>query len=116
MKPNYIPIYIWLKITYGNINHMYICLIGISKYDDLPILYGYTQGKRMKTKLTLNQSKLLKFIKSYRRRRGESPTQEEMRVHMDKNHQNGIFQMLGQLERKGLIIREYGKNRGVRIL
>ena len=70
----------------------------------------------MKTKLTLNQSKLLKYIKMYRKRRGESPTQREMMEHMEKNYPNAIYQMLGKLERKGVIARKTGKNRGVTVL
>lgn len=73
-----------------------------------------------KTKLTTNQEKVLKAIKSFLAKNGKAPTFTELRGELSKQKMklksnNSIVQYLDALENKGYI-QKFNKARGIRVL
>ncbi len=73
-----------------------------------------------KTKLTTNQEKVLKAIKSFLNKNGKAPTFTELREEllkqkMELKSNNSIVQYLDALENKGYI-QKFNKARGIRVL
>lgn len=67
----------------------------------------------METTLTPKQKLLLKIIKEYRRKNGESPTLSELQKMLGVPFLNSVIHLLGKLEEKGLIQRAKGVERGI---
>lgn len=66
--------------------------------------------------MTKKQLALFNFIKEYSDKNGVSPTFEEMREAMGLKYTNSISQMIKSMEKKGVIERQIGFNRSVKII
>jgi DNA (cytosine-5)-methyltransferase 1 len=65
--------------------------------------------------LTQKQKQILSFIKSFSKKRGYSPTFEEIKIHLKLNALSGVYQHVNALIDKGYIIRNEKATRGLEI-
>ena len=65
--------------------------------------------------LTLHQELILDCIRKAIAATGRAPTVVEISRHVGKRSGSGIHYQLQQIERKGAIIREPGRPRGIRL-
>ena len=72
-------------------------------------------GRHPILQLTPLQSKLFRYIRSYKQKKGMAPLHTEMGKHM-KRSQGAVQSLLRALISKGYIESDYGKYRGVRLL
>jgi repressor LexA len=66
--------------------------------------------------LTARQSQVLEYIVKYLERYSYPPTVREIAKHLGTRWSTAAFDHLRALEKKGYIIREHGKARGIRVL
>ncbi|MEL7362422.1 MAG: transcriptional repressor LexA [Bacteroidota bacterium] len=69
----------------------------------------------MRRPITERQTQVYEFIRDYMRAHGTPPTLREIGDGLSIRSSNAVFKLLKALETKGLIVRESGAARGIRI-
>lgn len=64
---------------------------------------------------SLREQQALRFIKRHTEEFGRAPYQSQIAAHLKANSRGFICRMLDNLERKGLIVRQYGVRRSIRV-